>query len=247
MIISLAPTDAVIFKALGQFLQTILPIPAANLIVSPTSSIEIVRGQNNRVPIPLGPDFVVMTPLTRPRLATNIDTYADCFFTASIAGTVMNVSNIGFGLLLTGATIFGSGVAANTIVTGTLGAGSYSIYPSQNVPSTPMATGIETILQKSEIVIQTDVYGPNAHDNAMIISTLFPDDYAWQLFGGANSLITPLYADEVRQMSLEIGEQQWEIRETIDLHLEINQSVVVAQQFASVVKINTISVDATYH
>jgi hypothetical protein len=37
--------------------------------------IEVVRGQDNRVPEPLADDYVVITSITRTRLATNWDTY----------------------------------------------------------------------------------------------------------------------------------------------------------------------------
>jgi hypothetical protein len=41
------------------------------------AGIEVVRGEVNRVAEPVGPDFCVLTPTTRVRLATNIDTFAD--------------------------------------------------------------------------------------------------------------------------------------------------------------------------
>lgn len=41
------------------------------------SGTEVIEGEINRVPEPVGPDFVVMIPITRERLSTNIDTYAD--------------------------------------------------------------------------------------------------------------------------------------------------------------------------
>jgi hypothetical protein len=38
---------------------------------------EVIEGEINRVPEPAGPDFVVMIPITRERLSTNVDTYDD--------------------------------------------------------------------------------------------------------------------------------------------------------------------------
>lgn len=38
---------------------------------------EVVVGQVNRVPEPIGPNFVVMWPLLRTRLSTNLDTFVD--------------------------------------------------------------------------------------------------------------------------------------------------------------------------
>jgi hypothetical protein len=39
------------------------------------STVVIVKGQANRVPEPAGTDFIVMWPLLRTRLGTNVDTY----------------------------------------------------------------------------------------------------------------------------------------------------------------------------
>jgi hypothetical protein len=63
-------TETQTIKALGDFLTTVLPAGTA-----------VVRGQVNRVPEVKGPDFVVMTPILRERLATNTDTYSDGFDT----------------------------------------------------------------------------------------------------------------------------------------------------------------------
>ena len=56
--------------------------------------IEVIEGQDNRVPEPKVANFVVMTAILRPRLSTNIDNYADAAFTASIAGNTLNVSSV---------------------------------------------------------------------------------------------------------------------------------------------------------
>jgi hypothetical protein len=44
------------------------------LLVVPTGW-EVVQGQDNRVPEPTAANFIVMTPVNRSRLATNIDVY----------------------------------------------------------------------------------------------------------------------------------------------------------------------------
>jgi len=49
-------------------------------IVAP--SVEIIRAEINRVPEPIGPNFILMTPIHRVRLATNIDTFTDTRLTA---------------------------------------------------------------------------------------------------------------------------------------------------------------------
>jgi hypothetical protein len=54
--------------ALRAFLLSVLPV-----------GWEVIRAQDNRVPAPIGPNYVVMTPTLRERLATNIDTFTDAF------------------------------------------------------------------------------------------------------------------------------------------------------------------------
>jgi hypothetical protein len=41
------------------------------------AGVEVIYGQDNRVPEPLGDDFLVMTPLSQARLSTNDTTYTD--------------------------------------------------------------------------------------------------------------------------------------------------------------------------
>lgn len=59
-------TESDVLAALRAFLLAILP-----------DGVEIVRGLDNRVPEPLGPDFVVLTPIRRERWRTNVATYED--------------------------------------------------------------------------------------------------------------------------------------------------------------------------
>lgn len=68
--LAISLTEEDVFVALTTFLGDILP-----------GNIEIVRGQDNRVPEPKGPDFVVITPILRQRLATNIVSTSDGFLT----------------------------------------------------------------------------------------------------------------------------------------------------------------------
>jgi hypothetical protein len=72
-IISLTETS--IFTALVSALGTFGMVSAVG------APIPIIRGQVNRVPEPQTPDYVVMWPLMRTRIATNIDTYTDTIVT----------------------------------------------------------------------------------------------------------------------------------------------------------------------
>lgn len=59
-------TESQALQALGTFLVAVLP-----------TGTEVVTAQVNRVPAPSVPNYVVMTPITRVRLATNLTTYSD--------------------------------------------------------------------------------------------------------------------------------------------------------------------------
>lgn len=66
MTVTVSITETAILRAVGDFLTGILD-PAC----------QVVRGQVNRVSEPTSDNFIVMWPLSRNRLATNIDTYND--------------------------------------------------------------------------------------------------------------------------------------------------------------------------
>lgn len=226
--------------ALGNFLTAILNLPQANIIV----------GQVNRVASPEG-DFVVMWPLRRPRLATNVDTPEDAVFTGSISGTTLDITAVDpdfSGQIKIGSQTFGVGVAANTMVTelgsGTGGVGTYTVTPSQDVPSETLSAGTIAIEQTTEAVMQVDVHGPASADNAETIATLFRDAYGVSLFEGTG--ITPLYTDEPRQMPFITAANQYEDRWTVDVHMQVDPTISVPQQFASQATVNVVDVTATY-
>lgn len=74
-------TESNTITALGNFLTSILPAGTA-----------IVKGQTNRVSSPTAPNYVVMTPLMRTRLATNVDTYSDPFPIPGGAKTILTAT-----------------------------------------------------------------------------------------------------------------------------------------------------------
>jgi hypothetical protein len=232
-------TQDAINVALGNFLTSILP-----------AGTTIIVGQVNRVAEPEG-DFVVMWPLRRPRLSTNLDTSNDCKFTGSIALTVMTVTAVQLGTITPTNTVFGVGVAANTTIVNQLtgptgGAGTYTIAPSQTVASETLSAGAIEVAQDTEVVMQIDVHGPSSTDNAQTIATLFRDDYAVTEFESEPIAITPLYAEDPRQMPFVNAANQYEDRWTIDLHLEIAPVVSVPQEFADAVDLTVVDVEVTY-
>lgn len=61
---TIAPTEDQAMTAIRAFLLLIVPI-----------GVEVFKGQANRVPEPMGTNFVVMTPTGRLRLSTNVVTW----------------------------------------------------------------------------------------------------------------------------------------------------------------------------
>lgn len=239
MSVALSLTESQTLTALRSFLLSVLP-----------AGIEVVRGQDNRVPEPVGADFVTMTPILRERLETNVDNYADTAFTGSIAGTTLTVTDISLGAIAVGSHLLGNNLTANTAVTafgtGTGGVGTYTVSPGQTVASQVIATGVQMLLQPTKVTVQLDIHGPNSADNTQIISTTFRDEYAVDQFSTSGYDVTPLYASEPRQVPFIDGEQQYEDRWVIDVVMQANPMVTVPQQFADEMQVTLRGVQSEF-
>ena len=226
MVFTVSLTQSQILTALRSFLLLVLP-----------AGIEVVQGQDNRVPEPIGPDFVTMTPLFRERLAWNIDTYEDTVFTGAIAGETLTVTSVSLGTIRLGATVFGEGIVAGTTITamgtGVGGIGTYTASQQQTVASQIMAAGTMNSMQKTQFTVQLDVHGPNSGDNVQVISTTFRDGFAFDQIALSGFDMAPLYAETPHQMPFVNGEQQIEQRWVIDIVLQVNPTVAVPTQFAA--------------
>jgi len=226
-------TQSQIMTALRSVLLAILP-----------SGVAVIQAQDNLVPEPAGSDFVVMTPLMRTRLETNVDAYADAAFTGSVAGTTLTVSAVRLGAITVGATMYAPVVGAvGTILQqlgGTTGgAGTYKLSQSATLSSGPMAAGTMSMMQPTELTVQLDVHGvTGSADNAQIISTLFRSHQAATLFAAQGYDVTPMWASDPRQTPFINAEQQVERMLSVDVHLQANQIVGTQQQFADVVTVN---------
>src|SRR5674476_248379 len=99
MTIALSPTEDDAVKALRLFISSILP-----------ANTPVVRGQVNRVPEVSSVNFIVITPVRRERIETNVDQFVDTKATASIDGNVMTVDGKSYGLLKIGSVLFGTGI-----------------------------------------------------------------------------------------------------------------------------------------
>lgn len=240
MSITVAPSQSAIQAALRAFLLGILP-----------AGTEVIATQDNRVPEPAPTNFVTMTTISRTRLETNIDDWADAVFTGSIAGTVMTITGVQTGALAVGRAVFGVLVADGTTVTafgtGTGGVGTYTVDTPQTVASGTLSAGSKTMTQPTEIAVQLDVHGPASADNAQVISTTFRDEFAVQFFADINPDIAPLYADDPRQMPFINDQNQYETRWVVTAMLQANQTASgFSQQFAGAADLTIVSVEAEY-
>ena len=224
------PSQSNIQVALRAFLLNILP-----------AGVQVIQGQDNRVPEPSVGDFVVITPIRRDRVETNSDTYNDCAFTGSIAAQTLTVTAVELGTVTIGNVLFGSGVAPGTKITGFYsglgGPGTYIVNISQTVPSTLMASGVQNDMQPTRVTMQLDVHGPNSSDNAQTLSTLFRDEYGTAFFSNSGYDVRPLYADDPKQIPFLNAEQQYETRYVIDAVLQANQVIAPPQQYAQQLKV----------
>jgi hypothetical protein len=215
------------------------------------TGVEVIQSQDNRVPEPIVPDFVTMTPIRYQRLETNIDGYQDVSFTAAILGNTLTVTAVEFGTIGFGQIVFGVGVSALTRIialgTGTGGVGTYSLSSAQTVSSRPMASGSGNVMQPVMSSVQLDVYGPNSGDNAQTISTLFRDRFAVDAFAASGYDVTPLFVSDPRQLPYSNENQQVENRWVIDAQMQANQAVSgIPQQFADQLVVTVTDVQAAY-
>lgn len=235
-----APTQSDALAALRSFLTAVLP-----------DDWKVVAGQDNRVAEDAGAKFVVMQPPRFARLATNLDSAADVKFTGSIAGTALTVTDVAFGVIEPGATVFGVGVAAGTkIVSGPGGVGSYVVSTSQTLASGTLSSGAKSAEQAAEVTVQIDFHADDgtSGDAAQVVSTLFRDEYATSQFADQDPArdVAPLHADDPRQIPFFNEEQQVEWRWVLDVCMQANQVVSVPQQYADSVEVELVSVDAAY-
>jgi hypothetical protein len=240
---TLSISETQVFGTLRSVMLTFGLLPA-----NPNTTLEIDRGQINRVPEPAGPDYVVLWPLMMDRLATNVDTAIDASFIGSIAGNVLTVTEVMVGPVASGQTLYPAGASAACQVSRQLtgptgGIGTYQVTPTANLGAGTVYNGTSAKLQMVEWTVQCDVHGPASSDNATRISTLWRDQFCLDACVTAGGIIAPLYTSDPRQTAFENAEQQTEERWSVDLCMQVNPVVSVTQQFAGTLEVSPYAVD----
>lgn len=92
---------------------------------------------------------------------------------------------------------------------------------------------VVTQLRATNYSWQVDVYGPQATDWADIVSITWRTNTAADALITAGAAIVPLYANEPQQLNIVNGEDQNETRFMVKLFGQVNQTVTLAQQFAT--------------
>ena len=253
---SISPTQSTVQQALLQFLQNVLP-----------SDVVIVAGVQNRVPEPASGRFCVIIPIRFERLATNIDTSADCKFIGSADGQILTVTEVLIGSLANGATIIPvTGplpVPVPTVgiqISGDPGStGTYQISQPQNLTSQTMSCGQKILTQEARVVVQCDFhsssgsntsgYANTASDLAQICATALRDEYGVNFFAGlAPPLngVVPFYADDPKILIFDNDQSQMEWRAVLDAHCQINQQISLPQSYADSATVDLIDVDVVF-
>lgn len=241
---SVSPNQDDVTTLLRAFLIDVLP-----------DETQVILGQINRVPEPIEGQFVVMTPTHILRLGTNFDESGDVKFFGSISGDVMTVTSFSptsKGVIEVGSPVFGVGVSDGTKVTerisGAGETGTYKLNISQNVSSETLSAGRWSATQPSQWSVQLDFHGADttSADMAQTVSTLFRDEYATSFFSRQSASISPLLADDPRQMPFINDQQQYEWRWIVEARLQVDQKVLVPQQYADDVEVGLIEVDSHY-
>ena len=94
----------------------------------------------------------------------------------------------------------------------------------------PVTTiGTRAVMQKSQLTVQIDVYGPQSNDWALILTTMFRDPYGCDMLAPD---VSPLYADDPNMLPLTNAESNYEERWFVTAVLQYNPVVSVPQQFA---------------
>jgi len=102
---------------------------------------------------------------------------------------------------------------------------------------------VQSARQNTEVVVQIDIHGPEAFNNANRVSTLFRSSYAVDFFEGQGLPIAPLYSGEPRNAPFISGEKQYEDRYVVEANMQVNFTMTAVAQSARALEVGLVDVD----
>jgi len=228
------PSHKQIQTALRTALLAILP-----------AGVSVIEGQNNNVASPKG-DFVVMTVIRRERISTNVVTSDDCRFLGSVTAGRLTATQISYGRLQVDRTVFGTGITPSPTIKAINPDGTATLSANLTLSSRWLAAGALALKQATRVVFQLDVHSEDmgrASDMAQTLSTVMRDDTGVQLLRASGLPLTPLFADDPKQIPFETGEKQTEDRYVVECHLQADQIITPEQEFADEVVVDRVAAD----
>jgi hypothetical protein len=240
---SITPTQSNVQAAVRALILAVLP------------GIEVIAAVDNRSAEPTTDRFVVVMPAGIRRLSTNVDGSADVRYIGTVSGTLLTVTEVTLGTILIDAFLLGTGVLSGTSIIAQIsgapgGDGTYRLSQANPIlASRVLASGTKTLTQSAEVRVQLDFHTADntAADIAQTVSTAFRDEFATSFLAAlAPPLngVSPLHADDPRYVPFINEAQQVEWRWVLDAFLQVEQIVVIPQQYADSVSVILKSVDA---
>lgn len=111
------------------------------------------------------------------------------------------------------------------------------------VGSGPNRGLVRSVRQNAEVVVQLDIHGPEAFNNAARFTTLFRSSYAVEFFEAEGLPIAPLFAGDPRQAQFVDGEKQYEDRYIVEANMQVNFTMTATAQSARTLTVDMVDVD----
>ena len=137
----------------------------------------------------------------------------------------------------------GSFVLMNHIMRTNLGFPVASYTDVASVGTTPAVQIVSNTINL-DFTIQLDCYGPLSGDWVAMLDATWMTEKACEFFDTYGVL--PLYCDDPRQTTFINGENQYDTRWILPVHLQYSPVVSLSQEFASEAEVEIINVDRVY-
>jgi len=228
--------DRQVFVAIKAWLEDTLELDV---------STPVIQGDINRVAEPVGP-FILMRRVKENRLNTTIEDYTDtrASFQGSISGTLLTTSSVS-GTIVEGQTVFGVGVPTGVLISAAgVDVNHWVLSKNCGVITTEVMRAelaIERFERSVECLIQLDFYGDDAGDYAQTIAGVFRSSEAAAFLD--EYAVYPLWEEDAIYAPVVNGEEQYEQRWTVRLHLQYTAVVETVAEFMDTAHIDLVDAD----